>query len=125
MPKERYYQGKKDRMDESRGMKDKYYQGSKDKMDERRGMKDKYYRDMEREFYVSGDDRKRAELEDSGMIREDRYATANLPQEVIMRPYPKGSYGYEKGLNDTLRGIDMQMDDDSGKMKKEAYPEKY
>lgn len=99
-------------------------------MDESRGMKkamgkDKYYRDMEREFYVAGDDRKRADLEDSGMIREDRSAVANLPQGVIMRPYPKGSYGYEKGLNDTLSGIDMQMSDDSKEMKMDAYPEKY
>ena len=90
-------------------MSKEYYQGKKDKMDEKRGMKDSY----------------RNEMEDYGMIKEDRNAVANLPQEVIMRAYPKGNYGYEKGLNDTIGGIDMQIRDDSKKFKKDAYPEKY
>ena len=91
MPKERYYQSSKDRMDESSGMKNK----------------------MEKEFY------------DSGMIRADRSAVANLPQEVIMREYPKGNYGYGVSLDDTASGIDKQIKDDSKEMKRDAYPEKY
>jgi len=102
MAKKRYYQSKKDRRDESRGMKEYY-----DKMDPRR----------------------RRELEDSMMISEDHSAMANLPQNVMMKEYPKAPYlvDGDMNLNDTIRGVDEQMWKDShGRdLKKDKYPEKY
>ena len=32
---------------------------------------------------------------------------ANLPQEKVMKEYPKGSYGAAEGYYDTREGIDM------------------
>lgn len=77
------------------------------------------------EYYAGMDSRRRLEAQDSMMIREDKSATANLPQNVIMKHYPKGSYGGMYNLNDTMRGIDKQMSDDGREKKKMAYPEKY
>jgi hypothetical protein len=127
MPKERYYQSSKDRMDEKMGMERKEEKGMERKM--RGSMEKEYknkYEDKKREFYVGYDARKRMELEDSGMIREDRNATANLPQNVIMKDYYKGNnYGYEVGLDDTVSGVDRQMKEDARGMKRSEYPEKY
>ena len=92
--------------------KKRYYQSPKDRMDESRG--------MERE-------RRRTEMEDSGMIREDRSSIANLPQDVKYTAYPKTDY-FMYDLDDTIRGIDVQIDDDvRGERRKsgERYPEKY
>lgn len=102
MAKKRYYQSKKDRLDESRGMK---------------------------EYYAGKDERRRMEYEDSMMIREDRNAVANLPQDVIMKEYPRADYGDGFRLNDTIRGVDAQMaEDKSGERKNHKsgrFPEKY
>lgn len=42
------------------------------------------------------------------MLREDHNAVANLPQNVIMKPYPSHRYIYDE-LDDTMRVIDEQM----------------
>jgi hypothetical protein len=106
MAKKRYHQSTSDRMSESRGM---------EKYETKRKMKKGMSRDDSRRY-----------MEDSGMIREDHSAIANLPQSVIMREYPKVStYAMDYNLNDTASGIDRQMYDDAKKTKKEMYPEKY
>lgn len=86
--------------------------------------KKRYYNS---EMYAGKDDRRRMEYEDSMMIREDRTAIANLPQQVIMKQYPTSPYSDQPDLNDTVRGVDEQMWKDShGRdLKKGAYPEKY
>lgn len=68
------------------------------------------------EYYAGAQDRRRQEMHDAGMIREDHSAIANLPQGVVMRPYEK-NYGYlPEVLDDTIRGIDDQIRaDDSGR----------
>lgn len=77
------------------------------------------------EGYYSGmQDRLKQEAVDGSMIREDHGAVANLPQAVIMRPYRKGGYGIPEGLNDTIEGIDRQIDSDNGGRRKHMYPEK-
>ena len=39
------------------------------------------------EHYAGHSERRRQESEDSSMIHEDHNAVANMPQNVIMRPY--------------------------------------
>lgn len=98
--------------------KKKYYQSRKDRRDESRGMK---------EYYAGREERRRQEYEDGAMIREDHSAIANLPQNVVMREYPRSPYVDQPDLNDNIRGIDEQMWKDShGRdVKKGGYPEKY
>lgn len=76
--------------------------------------KKRYYKpEMERRF------------NEEGMIREDRSAIANLPQNVIMREYPRYGNGYEGGmLNDKLSGIDRQMEMDDNQMMRRVKPKK-
>lgn len=50
-----------------------------------------------------------------GMIHEDHRETANLPQDVVMKDYPKCKYIDDVYLDDTIRGIDevRRRDDDA------------
>lgn len=102
MAKKRYYQTRKDREDESRGM--------------RRYWADKEDANMKHDRYS---------YEDSTMIREDPRAPANLPQEVVHRNYPKTAYGYGGNLDDTIRGVDDQIDDDVEEARRHRGMEKY
>jgi len=70
---------------------------------------------------------RRREYEDSMMIREDRNAIANLPQEVKYVEYPKEPYYNGPKLNDTISGVDKQIWDDvsAPALKKNGYPEKF
>lgn len=86
-------------------------------MDERQG--------MERHDYYAGiQDRRRQEMEDAGMISEDHNAIANLPQNVVIRAYPKTGPYMPEGLDDTIRGVDKQMDMDDNKRKEHNVPKK-
>ena len=64
---------------------------------------------------------------DGGMISEDRSALANLPQNVVMKNYPKCSTMNYSSLNDTIRVIDVQTKDDANgpTVKKGSFPESY
>jgi len=64
---------------------------------------------------------------DSGMISENRNAVANLPQEVIIKQYPKTHSMKYSELDDTIRVIDNQIKSDATgpKIKKSKMPEKY
>lgn len=97
MASKRYYQNKEDRRDESRGM-----QG----------------------YYSGMDARRRQEMEDAGMIHEDHRAIANLPQEVMIKPYPMTGPYIPEVLDDTIRGVDKQMDFDDRKRKEHFFPKK-
>lgn len=100
--------------------KKKFYKSAKESRTDYRGnalMYDEYYAGM--------DPRRRQEMADANMISEDNKAVANLPQNVIMREYPKARFGGYSELNDTLMGIDIQMNDDDKEMKKMRFPEKY
>lgn len=78
-------------------------------------------------MYEGVDERRRQEHADSMMIKEDRSSVANLPQQVVMRDWPKVDYTGFEGLDDTIRGVDQQMNDDArGGSKKRGYnPEKF
>lgn len=85
----------------------------------------RYKGKMQGEGHYSGmEDRLNQEAVDGSMIREDHSAVANLPQNVIMRPYRKGGYGIPEGLNDTIEGVDRQMAYDNKEMDKHLYPKK-
>lgn len=53
--------------------------------------------------------RRTQEMQDAGMIREDHSAIANLPQNVMMKPYPMNGPYMPEGLDDTIRGVDHQI----------------
>ena len=87
-------------------------------------MAKKYYNNDD--LYSNQSSRNKMESSDAGMISEDRSAFANLPQQVIMKEYPKCSYdSYE--LNDNIKGIDTQIRGDvmGGKRKKGSFPSQY
>ncbi len=76
------------------------------------------------EHYAGMEPRRRQELEDAGMIHEDHRQVANLPQEVVMRPYPMPGGYTPEDLDDTLRGIDRQTGYDNKKKMDHFYPKK-
>ena len=52
------------------------------------------------------------EGQDSSMIREDRSAVANLPQDVKYTAWATGASYLNANLNDTITGIDKQKSED-------------
>ena len=74
--------------------------------------------------YDGMEPRRRQEMEDAGMISEDHSAMANMPQGVIMRPYPKENDYTPENLDDTISGIDRQKSMDYHDMKKNLMPKK-
>ena len=63
----------------------------------------------------------------SGMINGDNSAQANLPQGVVMKNYPELGYGMDERLDDTIYGVDQQINDDmkGGKRKRGTNPKKF
>lgn len=88
-----------------------------------RGM---YEKPMVDEGYYAGmDARRRQEMQDAGYIREDHSAVANLPQHVIMKSYPKTGPYMPEMLEDSIEGVDAQMDYDDNKRREHFYPKKH
>lgn len=69
--------------------------------------------------------RRTQEMQDASMIRENPAAIANLPQEVMIKAYPKTGPYLPEGLDDTINGIDRQMDFDDSKRREHFYPKKF
>lgn len=150
----RYHQSKKDRMHESRGMDTAHDRAvdRRNLMHARRSkmhhshnadkFNDEHHHDQDfksgdvgfdprmamranmNEFYAGMGPRRRQELEDAGMIHEDYNSIANLPQEVMMKPYPMTGPYLPEGLDDTIRGVDYQMDYDDEQRSSHFYPKK-
>lgn len=76
-------------------------------------------------YYEGASERRRQEMEDGGMIREDKSAIANLPQDVMIKAYPKTGPYMPEMLDDTLRGVDKQIDGDDSQRRKTFNPHKY
>lgn len=135
MARKRYHQSAEDRMHESRGMKKRsshndgaYHQSAEDRMHESRAMKKRSsHNDYTEGHYEGMDHRRRMEYEDSMMIREDPHEIANLPQRPMIKKYAESPYSHREQLDDTVRGVDEQMYEDTmgGDRKKDRYPEKY
>ncbi len=66
----------------------------------------------------------RGGLERDRMIKEDHRAIANLPQEVMIKPYPKTGPYLPEGLDDTLDGVDRQMNYDDSQRRAHFFPKK-
>lgn len=65
-------------------------------------------------------------MRDGDMISEDHSAMANLPQNVIMKPYKKPDYtDFDSIVNDTISGIDRQIDGDVSQARKHRSRSKY
>lgn len=79
---------------------------------------------MGEEPYAGMNARRTQEMEDAGMIREDMRAVANLPQEVMIKPYPKTGPYMPEGLDDRISGIDHQMDFDDSQRRRHMFPKK-
>lgn len=65
------------------------------------------------------------ERRDFEMISEDKSAVANLPQQVMYKPWPKAGYYADYDLDDTIRGVNKQMDEDGSDMKRHKSSKKY
>lgn len=58
------------------------------------------------------------------MLHEDKSAPSNCPREVIMKEYPKVDYLYQP-IDDTMEGIDRQMNAGVGGVRKQLASKKY
>jgi len=88
-------------------------------------MAKRHYKSLGADMYAGMDPRRRLEQQDGSMLNEDRNAIANLPQDVKYHAWPKAGYYSDYGLDDTIRGINKQMDEDGAEMKKHLQPGKY
>lgn len=68
--------------------------------------------------------RRDQEMNDAGMIRENHAAIANLPQEVMIKPWPSAGSYLPEGLDDTIRGVNYQEALDDGLRSKHNVPKK-
>jgi hypothetical protein len=59
------------------------------------------------------------------MVKNEDSQVADMPQSVMYKPWPKTGNYFEANLDDTITGIDKQMDSDGSKMKKGMNPIKY
>jgi len=59
------------------------------------------------------------------MISGASRGQALMPQEVIMRAYPKSDAYLNENINDGMSGIDVQKRADGRDMKKDLSPTKY
>ena len=86
--------------------KKKYYQGMKDRMDESRGMSDKTTR------------RGVVPNESGPEAREETRYFANMPTEVVMKEYPVGfGYPMDQSLYiDNIGGLDKLQNQDQEKV---------
>lgn len=79
---------------------------------------------MHHGHYEGAEHRRRQEMEDAGMIHENHSEVANLPQEVMMKPYPKTGPWTPENIDDTIHGIDRQIDGDDSQKMKHFHPKK-
>ena len=68
--------------------------------------------------------RRRLEHHDSMMISEDHNAIANLPQQVIMKDWEDHEAYLPEILDDTIVGINKQINYDDGKREAHFVPKK-
>jgi len=52
------------------------------------------------------------------MIKEDKSAQANMPQNVVMKPYPKNNMDPNYYYNDEISGIDSLKKQNVSKLTK-------
>lgn len=65
------------------------------------------------------------EARDFTMLSEDKHAIANLPPKSVYREWPKAGDYMMSDLNDTITGIDRQMNADGHGMNRQKAKTKY
>lgn len=130
----RYHQSKKDRRNESKGMKmrlgeygESRHNGDRfnDEMRHQQNSRDGHMmRDSASQDYMGMPTSARRGLERPEMIYEDHRAIANLPQEVMIKAYPKTGPYLPEGLDDSINGVDRQMDYDDSQRRSHFFPKK-
>jgi len=87
---------------------------------------------MAKRFHKSGsgayegmDSRRSQESADFNMMGLDSSSVANMPQNVVYKAWPSAGNYSDYGLNDTIGGVNKQMNEDGAKMKKHLQPGKY
>lgn len=76
-------------------------------------------------MYEGSSERRHQEMKDAGMIHEDKSAVANMPQGVMYKSWPKSNVGLDSRLDDTISGIDRQMNMDDSAAKRHNVPKKW
>lgn len=80
--------------------------------------------DMNNEFFEGVDPRRREEIADGGMIREDHNSMANLPRQAIHCEYPQAPYYSSNYIDNAFRGTESQDDDNGDSMARYLNPYK-
>lgn len=80
---------------------------------------------MAKKRFYKKESQQMMEKRDAGMIHEDHSACANLPQQVIQKEWPRTTYFNHSELNDTISGIDRQMDTDTNGASRHRSKSKY
>lgn len=81
-------------------------------------------KDMENEFYAGVDPRRRQEMADGGMVREDHNSMSNLPRKAIHCEFPQAPYYASNYMDSSERGVDTQLDDNGDSMARYLNPNK-
>lgn len=80
---------------------------------------------MAKKRHYEGESRRKSEMRSAGMIHDDRQAVANMPQSVMYKPWGNSFKGFDSNLDDTISGIDRQMDRDESTAKRHNVPKKW
>ncbi len=103
----KYHQTRKDRRHESKGMSHHDRKGSRHASE---GMRDRSHESHGMSHYKKGY-RDGLDSNFMGMISEDRNAPSNLPQVVIHKHYAMKKYMDRYELDDSIYGVDDNMND--------------
>lgn len=74
--------------------------------------------------YAGIDERRKLEHLDGMMISEDHSAMANMPQEWTIKPWPDHNAYLPEDIDDTIRGVNAQIDLDDRQRAKTFNPKK-
>lgn len=86
--------------------------------------KHKMHDEVGPEYYSGASARRAMERKDEGMIHENHMAIANLPQEVMIKPWPMAPGYLPEVLDDGISGIDRQMALDNSEKMGGFFPKK-
>lgn len=87
--------------------------------------KKRYYSAKSEGMYEGPEERRKQEMRDAGMITEDKNAIANMPQDVRYHDWPGNYRNFDADIDDTIKGINKQMDMDDNVAKKYNVPKKW
>lgn len=71
---------------------------------------------MRNEFYAGLDPRRKQEMADGGMIREDQNAMANLSPIAAHYEFPQAGYYTSPYMDNSIRGTNGELDDNNSVM---------